>query len=211
MRLFLANDQQAAKVMLRDSGLRHLPRFWRAAWGTIWGAPFIRGDAEGEERNDFFRARQAVLTARLHEAGVRIHAGTDTLMPFVAPGSSLHGELTDLVAAGILPDDVWEIATREAGRSLGLPGLGRIEVGAPADLIFLRSNPSGDLAAFSEIEAVLADGRLYRRAELDAMLATADAHFHGTLYSGVMNTVVAVMQSQFAPDHEGTRNFGGQP
>ncbi|MBW2389542.1 MAG: amidohydrolase family protein [Deltaproteobacteria bacterium] len=211
MRLLLADDQQAEEVMARDSGLRHLPRFWQAAWGTIWGAPFVIGDAESEERNEFFRTRQAMMTTGLHEAGVRIHAGTDTLMPFVAPGSSLHGELADLVAAGIAPDDVWEIATREAGRTLALPGLGSIAVGAPADLIFLRSNPSGDIAAFSEIEAVLADGRLYRRAELDAMLATADAHFHGTLYSGVMNTVVAVVQSQFVPDHEGTRNFGGQP
>ena len=111
------------------------------------------------------------------------------------------------MAAGIAPDDVWEIATREAGRSLGLPGLGTLEVGAPADLVFLRSDPSGNLAAFQEIVAVLADGRLYRRAELDAMLAATDAHFHGAFYSGVMDAVVALLQGRFAPDQDATPNF----
>jgi hypothetical protein len=207
MRPLLAEGQPARHVMARDSGLRHLPRFWHAAWTAIWGPPFIAGDPESEALHELFRVRQAVMTAKLHQAGVRIHAGTDTLMPFVAPGSSLHGELADLVAAGIAPDDVWKLATREAGRSLGLPGLGTLEVGAPADLVFLRSNPSGNLAAFQEIVAVLADGRLYRRADLDAMLAATDAHFHGALYSGVTDAVVALLKSQFAPDHDGTRNF----
>ena len=211
MRQLLAEGQPARDVMARDSGLRHLPRFWSAAWATIWGPPFVAGDPESEALHELFRIRQAVMTAKLHQAGVRIHAGTDTLMPFVAPGSSLHGEFAELVAAGIAPDDVWEIATREAGRSLGLPGLGTLEVGAPADLVFLRSNPSGNLAAFQEIVAVLADGRLYRRADLDAMLAATDAHFHGAFYEGVMDAVVALLKGQFAPDRDGARSFAGQP
>jgi cytosine/adenosine deaminase-related metal-dependent hydrolase len=148
------------------------------------------------------------MTVGLHNAGVRIHAGTDTLMPFVAPGSSLLGELDELVAAGIVPDDVWRIATREAGQSLGVPGVGTLDVGAPADLVFLRSNPAGNIAAFSEIEAVLADGRLYRRADLDAMLAAMDAHFHGALYSSVMDVAMALVRGMFAPDHDGTQTFG---
>jgi imidazolonepropionase-like amidohydrolase len=207
MRRLLSEDRRAQQLMARDSGLRHLPRFWPTVWATIWGPPFLAGDVESEARFELFRTRQAALTAGLHDAGVRIHAGTDTLMPFVAPGSSFHGELADLVAAGIAPDDVWKIATREAGRSLSVPGLGTLEVGAPADLVFLRSNPTGNIAALGEVEAVMAAGRLYRRADLDAMLAVADAHFHGAFYTAMMDTVIAFAQGMFAPDHDGTRHF----
>lgn len=121
---------------------------------------------------------------------------------YLAPGSSLHGELAELEAAGIPGEDVWEIATREAGRSLGVDGLGTLDVGAPADLIFLRDDPSNGVSSLRQIEAVLADGRLYRRADLDAMLATADAHFRGDFYTRVMGALVAAVQGHFAPDRE---------
>ena len=202
MRLLLVEGAPMAEAVARDSGLRHLPRYWSMAWQTIWGPPFIPGDDEREASNAMFQAQQTAMTVELHKAGVRIHAGTDTLMPFVAPGSSLHGELSEFVKAGIAGEEVWEIATREAGRSLGLRGLGTLDLGAPAELIFLRSNPHDGIAALSEIEAVLADGRLYRRSDLDAMLAAADAHFLGAFYSGVMDTVAALAQGQFAPDHD---------
>ena len=151
----------ADEVVGRDTGLRHLPRFWHGVWESLWGPPFTPG-TPSEASNDFFRARQRALTAGLHAAGVRIHAGTDTLMPFVAPGSSLHGELAELMGAGIPPERVWQIATRENARALGEPGLGTLAVGAPADLVFLRANPAHGIEALLRIEAVLADGRLYR-------------------------------------------------
>jgi cytosine/adenosine deaminase-related metal-dependent hydrolase len=200
MRRLLTDAEEARVQMATDTGLRHLPHFWPEVWRAIWRPPFAAGDARGEALHELFRRRQARLTAALHAAGVRIHAGTDTLMPFVAPGASLLGELADLVAAGIPPESVFEIATREAGRSLGLPGLGTLQPGAPADLLFLRSDPSRDPTAFARIEAVLADGRLYRRADLDDMLAAADAHFRGRFYSAVMGWLAALLRNGFAPD-----------
>jgi imidazolonepropionase-like amidohydrolase len=208
MRRLLVEGAPADEVAASDTGLRHLPRYWAMAWRTIWGAPFARGDIEAEALNDQFRSRQARMTARLHAYGVRIHAGTDTLMPFVAPGSSLHGELAELRDAGIASEDVWSIATREAGHALGIAGLGTLEVGAPADLVFLRSDPRGDLSALREVEAVLADGRLYRRADLEAVLAKTDAHFHGFFYDSVMQTAMTFVQRQFAPEHGGEHGFG---
>jgi len=211
MRRLLVEGQPMEQAVSEDTALRHLPRYWPMAWRTIWGAPFGPEDDQREAENDLFRSRQARMTAQLHASGVRIHAGTDTLMPFVAPGSSLHGELAELHDAGIASNDVWSIATREAGRSLGLAGLGTIDVGAPADLLFLRSDPRNNLSALREIEAVLADGRLYRRADLEAMLEKTDAHFHGPFYDGVMQAVVALVQKQFAPEHGGTHGFGESP
>ncbi len=190
----------ADAAVARDTGLRHLPRFWSRVWALLWGPPFAAGDAEGEATYDRFRARHAAMTAGLHAAGVRVHAGTDTLMPFVAPGSSLHGELADLVGAGIAPEAAWAMASRGPGESLGVPGLGTLAVGAPADLLFLRDDPRGDLSALGRIEAVLADGRLYRRAELDVALARFDAHFHGRLYATVMGTAARLLGGLFEPD-----------
>ncbi len=199
MRPLLVNGAAAAAVA-RDTGLRHLPRFWEAVWRALWSAPFALGNQREEAVHGHFRARQAALTAGLHAAGVRVHAGTDTLMPYVAPGSSLHGELAELVAAGLAPDAVWAIATRENGDSLGLPGLGTLAVGAPADLLFLREDPRDDLGALARIEAVLAAGRLYRRADLELALARFDAHFHGALYETVMGAAVRILRGGFAPE-----------
>jgi len=207
MRRLLSNERAADVAMNEDSGLRHLPRFWAGAWSAIWGAPFVPGDEQGEARHEYFRARQAAMTRGLHAAGVRIHAGTDTLMPFVAPGSSLLGELDELGSAGIDPEDVWAIATSEAGHSLGLAGLGRLEVGAPADLLFLRANPAEGLDAFGEIEAVLADGRLYRRADFEDMLSRSDVHFRGDFYSGLMGFAMGIVRNAFAPEHDDMQNF----
>jgi hypothetical protein len=192
-------EARLREAIERDSGLRHLPRFWIDLWATLWEAPYRPDDPSRRSAVEHFRGQLAAMTAELHAAGVRIHAGTDTLMPFVAPGSSLHGELADLRRAGIPASEVWAMATRRAGRFLADDGLGTLEPGAPADLIFLSADPRADLAHLARIEAVLSDGRLYRRAELDAGLARFDAHFQGRLYEGVMAVAVRVLKGGFAP------------
>jgi imidazolonepropionase-like amidohydrolase len=118
----------------------------------------------------------------LHDAGIPVYAGTDTMNPFVVPGASLHEELRLLAAAGLTPEQVWSAATREAAAELRLPGLGRLEPGAPADLLVFREDPTRDLAALATLEAVVADGRLYPRSDLDAALERWRAHFESPLY-----------------------------
>jgi hypothetical protein len=184
----------------RDSGLRHLPRFWRAAWAMIWRPPYAPGDAARRALHDHFLERSAALALALYRAGATLHAGTDTLMPYVAPGSSLWGELDAWVDLGVPPEDILARATRIDPRFVGGERLGRVEPGAPADLLFLRDDPRRGLAALRHIEAVLADGRLYTRADLDRALARFDAHFRGALYERTMDTVIAAIGGRFAPD-----------
>lgn len=200
LRRLLSDPEAARRALATDTGLRHLPGFWVAAWRGIWGRPFTPGDPASEALHTRFRMRQRAYTGGIHARGARVHAGTDTLMPFVAPGSSLHGELEELLASGIPPQDAWAAATAVAGEALPLEGLGRIEAGAPADLLFLREDPRGDLGALRRIEAVLAAGRLYRRADLERGLERFDAHFHGWPYAPVMDALGRLLQRRFAPE-----------
>ena len=56
--------------------------------------------------------------------------------------------------------------------------LGRIEPGKLADLVLLDANPLADIHNTQKIRAVVADGRLYRRADLDRLLAEVEAFNH---------------------------------
>ena len=53
--------------------------------------------------------------------------------------------------------------------------LGTIEAGKLADLVLLDANPLEDIANTQRIRAVVADGRLYRRGDLDRLLVEIEA------------------------------------
>jgi imidazolonepropionase-like amidohydrolase len=133
---------------------------------------------------DLYREMQSVLrplvplyaqNARLlNEADVLLLAGTDVGIPTLIPGLSLHEELELLVEAGLTPLEVLRTATINPARVLGqTESLGSIEVGKLADLVLLDANPLTDIRNTQRIRAVIADGRLYRRADLDALTTRA--------------------------------------
>jgi adenine deaminase len=89
----------------------------------------------------------------------------------------LHRELALLVESGLSVEEALAAATSLAGESLGVAGLGRIEVGAPADLLVLREDPTRSLATLGGIEAVVAGGRLYPIERLRAALDEGSRYF----------------------------------
>jgi imidazolonepropionase-like amidohydrolase len=103
---------------------------------------------------------------------VPIVAGTDVGAPLVYPGFSLHEELVMFVEkSGFSPLQAIEAATLQAAKLMGMErDLGTIQVGKLADLVLLDRDPLLDIANTKAIAAVLADGRYYDRAALDAML-----------------------------------------
>ena len=112
----------------------------------------------------------------LNDAGVLLLAGTDVGIPTLVPGISLHEELVLLVEAGLTPLQALRAATLNAARVLGLADtLGTIESGKLADLVLLEANPLADISNTQRIRAVVADGRLYRRADLDRLLVEVEA------------------------------------
>jgi Amidohydrolase family len=110
-----------------------------------------------------------------NKAGVVLLAGTDVGVPLQVPGISLHVELERLVEAGLTPLEALQTATVNPARVLEkVESLGSIEPGKLADLVLLDANPLEDIRNSRKIRAVVADGRLYRRADLDQLLAGAN-------------------------------------
>lgn len=143
--------------------------------------PAIRRKWEGWLREEGAREFQALLRPivplelanirLLKEAGVVLLAGTDVGVPFQVPGFSLHVELERLIAAGLTPLGALQAATLNPARVLGMSdSLGTVEAGKLADLVLLDANPLEDIRNTRRIVAVVAAGRLSRRADLDRLL-----------------------------------------
>ena len=159
----------AQEILSDTSRMRFVPEVIRRNWQAMLST-------------DLYREMQSVLrplvplyseNARLlNEAGVVLLAGTDVGIPALIPGISLHEELELLVEAGLTPPEALRTATINPARVLGLAdSLGSVEVGKLADLVLLDADPLADIRNTQRIRAVIADGRLYRRADLDRLLA----------------------------------------
>jgi imidazolonepropionase-like amidohydrolase len=108
----------------------------------------------------------------LNKAGIVLLAGTDVGVPLQVPGISLHVELERLVEAVLTPLEALQTATLNPARVLDMTdSLGTVEAGKLADLVLLDADPLADIRNTQKIRAVVANGRLYRRAELDQLLA----------------------------------------
>ncbi len=178
--------------MLQEPDVQLLPRFYREVVWNPQGGTSAAGDLGPA---GFAMVRRAFETMkrtvhRLYEGGVRIHTGTDTLVAFVVPGASLHRELRLLVDAGFTPEEALALSMRDSAADLGVPGLGQLAPGAPADLLVFREDPTQSLDALDSLAGVMRDGRLYPRAALDAQLARYRAHYDGTLYDAIVTPLV---------------------
>ncbi len=100
-------------------------------------------------------------------AGIPVLAGTDTPIPGMAPGFSLHDELETMVRYGLSNRQVLEGATRLPAEWLGIASdSGTVAVGKRADLLLLNADPLVDVANTRKIAAVFVGGRILDRAEL---------------------------------------------
>lgn len=115
------------------------------------------------------------LTREMYHAGVGLLAGTDIPLQAV-PGFSLHMELGLLQLAGLAPIDALRTATLNPARyQHAESALGSVAPGRAADLVLLRADPLDDVNAVAAIDAVISRGRVFARADLDAMVSRARA------------------------------------
>lgn len=132
------------------------------------------------ERRAFFERAWPIALKQvreMREAGVRIMAGSDVAVLNVFPGASLHEELRLLVdSVGMSSLEALASATRKPAEWLGLAdSVGSIAVGKVADLVLLDADPLADITNTRRIAAVLLRGQLFRRRDLEALLASVAA------------------------------------
>jgi len=101
-------------------------------------------------------------------AGVGLLAGSDSgANEYSVPGFSLHDELAELVGAGLTPMQVLQSATLNAARYLGITdAFGTVELGKTADLVLLEGNPLEDIRNTRKISAVVVNGKIFGKPEL---------------------------------------------
>jgi imidazolonepropionase-like amidohydrolase len=162
-------------TLVRDPRLKYLPKAITTGWNP-------RTDFRMRDRTpeDWARAKRVYernreMIGAMAKAGVPMLAGTDVLNPYCFPGFSLHDELALLVGVGVSPIDALRMATLRPAQFLGMTDrVGTIAAGKLADLVLLDANPLQDIRNTTRIATVLANGRVYTRADLDAILANAE-------------------------------------
>jgi len=156
----------------RDARIEYVPERIRQSWAN---SPFTRlldsmpASAAPARHRAFDLALD--VAGRMHRAGVRILAGTDTGIPYVVQGFSLHRELQWLVKAGLTPLEALRSAISRPAEYLGIAdSTGSIAKGKSAGLVLLNADPLQDIANTQKIESVMAGGRYLSRNDLDGML-----------------------------------------
>lgn len=159
-----------------DQRLRYMPESIRKMWDPANDFRFKSRKAEDSEVSRLAYRKQLEVVGAMRRAGVGIVAGTDVLNPYCFPGFSLHDELELLVSAGLTPMEALQAATWNPARMLGREKeLGSVAKGKLADLVLLDANPLESIGNTRRINAVVVNGRLYSRAELDTMLAAVES------------------------------------
>ena len=108
------------------------------------------------------RPRQDQFVREFRRAGGLIAAGSDAANQLLAPGLSLHEEMSLLVAAGLTPLEAITAATRKGAELLHADSLGVLAPGKLADLVILDGDPTKSIEATRRIAWVMVRGRLLR-------------------------------------------------
>ncbi len=166
--------EQSAAAQLRDYDsfaarpeIRFVHPMLRQAWWVRERNPYL---AEGADPAFFDRLMQTdlQLVRVLNRRGIPLMAGTDALIPMIVPGASLHDELALLEQAGLSPFEVLSTATRTPAQIFPAFGnMGTLEAGKTASLILTTANPLQDISILRRPYAVIVEGVLFTRTELD--------------------------------------------
>lgn len=162
------------QLMAQDTSLAADPRFalyppWLRATLTPSGEAAATASLPPATVAAFAAAASAggQMVVGLMRAGTKVVAGTDT-----PNAATLHGELLTYVQAGMTPFEALRTATVNAAEQLGLDA-GEIAAGKLADLVFVDGDPLTDISATVRVRGVIANGRVFRMADLAARPATA--------------------------------------
>jgi len=162
-RLYPLDSNNSAAI-----AMQYIPETQLAIWQT--GYERMLSNSLPEYRSLRYEMLRKIVED-MHRAGVGILAGTDMGAFYAFPGFSLHDELQELVKAGLTQAEALQTATLNPAKFLHKEKeLGTIEKGKIADLVLLDANPLENISNTKKIFAVILNGRLLHRSDLDNLL-----------------------------------------
>ena len=163
---FLGDQPNVAKPEIMQYAGKEFDQ-WVESWRKASNRPPL------EKRKERFEPGLRSIK-QMHALSVPILAGTDLGNPFIIAGFSLHDELELFVKGGLTPLEALQTATVNASRFLNTSdSLGSIKKGKLADLVLLDQNPLDDINNTRKISAVIMNGQVFERKELDELLKQA--------------------------------------
>ena len=168
--------QTSGKDFDQDERKRY---FTPGMWATWDSKSSFRRPIQGRALTlrEVSNKRWDALMVAAYKMGVPLILGTDcgANNNYTMPGFSIHEEMQAIVKAGLTPADALRMATINPAKWRGdAETTGTIEKGKVADLVLLRSNPLENIRHTQEIDAVLQNGKVYARQDLDNMLKRAE-------------------------------------
>ena len=151
-----------------DPNLKYVDKTTRALWEQLaqqYAANVPPAAAASFRR---YYAAQQHLVGVMKRQGVKMLAGSDLGGIWVIPGVGLHQEFRELAAAGLTPLEVLQSTSLNGAEFLGrLDTMGTVEAGKNADLVLLDANPLLDVANLGKIAAVVLNGKLLTKQDLE--------------------------------------------
>jgi hypothetical protein len=157
----------ADAALIDDERARFYPEVFLEYWKTKTSDERRRSPEFVARMQGYYELVRGMIPDAQH-AGVGLLAGSDSgANEYSVPGFSLHDELAELVGAGLTPMQVLQSATLNAARYLGITdAFGTVELGKTADLVLLEGNPLEDIRNTRKISAVVVNGKIFGKPEL---------------------------------------------
>jgi imidazolonepropionase-like amidohydrolase len=154
--------------LAKDDRLKYIPRRFRDQWYNVMKNRPVNPVSENGK---LLLKKRIEIVGLMHRTGVNILSGSDFMNPYVYPGFSLLDELELFVQGGLSPLEALQTATLNPARFFKKEKeFGTVEKGRFADLVLLDENPLENISNIRKIYAVIANGRLFQRADLDSLL-----------------------------------------
>jgi imidazolonepropionase-like amidohydrolase len=184
--VMLSGDSAARAIFSTDAIRLDERRSYASAWLLGWWRMQVDERAADTTSSRAAAMEEAYRSSasdvrRMRELGVNILAGSDAGSVLVYPGFALHEELRLLVDDGKLSprEALWSATVGPARFSRLDERLGTIAPGKIADIVLLDADPLTDIRNTRRIFAVIQGGRLFSRADLDALLGQVRADVAG--------------------------------